>query len=91
LDSGGEADPPLVQRGRAVYQSTCAACHNPDPHKPGSVGPEIWGSSRELIEARVMRTEYPPGYTPKRSTKLMTSFPQLKDDLGALTAFLNWK
>ena len=32
----------------------------------GSVGPAVAGASRELIEAKVLRGEYPPGYTPKR-------------------------
>ena len=52
-------------RGRAIYLSNCAACHNPDPSKDGSVGPAIKGASRELIEARLMRASYPPGYKPK--------------------------
>jgi mono/diheme cytochrome c family protein len=80
---------PLVQKGKAVYQGNCIACHNADPRKPGSLGPEIFGSSKELIEARVMRAEYPPGYKPKRTTKAMAPLPQLKGELDALHAYLN--
>jgi mono/diheme cytochrome c family protein len=79
----------LVSRGRVVYQSNCIACHNTDPRKPGSLGPEVWGSSLELVESRVMRAEYPAGVTPKRQTHLMVAIPQLKSDVPALHAFLN--
>lgn len=79
----------LVARGRAVYASNCTACHNPDPRKPGNVGPEVFGSSRELVEARVLRAEYPPGYKPRRETHVMPALPQMKGDVDALAAFLN--
>jgi mono/diheme cytochrome c family protein len=75
-------------RGRQVYLSSCITCHNPDPTKPGSQGPEIAGSSRELIEARVLRAAYPPGYTPKRHTKAMIALPHLAAKIDDLTAFL---
>jgi mono/diheme cytochrome c family protein len=79
----------LVNRGRAIYQTQCTACHHSDPHKPGSLGPDVWGSSRELLEARIVRGEYPKGYTPKRSTHIMVALPHLKGELDALTAYLN--
>ncbi len=79
----------LVARGKVVYVTNCSACHNPDPKKAGNLGPEIYGSTRELLEARVLRVEYPHGYTPKRTTKLMVALPQLKNDIDALAAFLN--
>jgi mono/diheme cytochrome c family protein len=88
--SGGPSNA-LVDRGRVVYQSNCIACHNTDPKKPGTLGPEIWGSPLELVEARVMRAEYPPGYTPKRQTHQMVAIPQLKTDIPALHAYLNAK
>jgi mono/diheme cytochrome c family protein len=80
---------PLAARGKTVYMSNCIACHNSDPSKDGSLGPALKGSSKELIEARVMRAEYPAGYTPKRNTKVMVALPQLKAELDALHAFLN--
>ena len=81
----------LVARGRVVYQTNCIACHNTNPHKPGTLGPEIFGSALDLVEARVMRGQYPPGYTPKRQTHQMVPIPQLKADIPALHAFLNAK
>jgi mono/diheme cytochrome c family protein len=78
----------LVRQGKTVYSSNCTACHNADPAKDGPLGPAIFGSSKELIEARVLRAEYPAGYTPKRKTKVMVALPQLKGDLDSLAAFL---
>lgn len=81
-------EPTLAERGRRVYSQNCAICHNLDPTLPGPVGPEIAGSSAALIEARVMRAEYPPGYTPKRDTRQMVAMPFLEEDLPALEAYL---
>jgi len=82
------AKDPDWERGRAVYVANCVACHNPDPSKDGPIGPAIKGSSRELIESRVLRTEYPAGYKPKRNTKLMPTFPFLKGEVPYLAAYL---
>jgi mono/diheme cytochrome c family protein len=83
--TAGDGDP---NRGRAIYLSNCAACHSNDPSKDGPLGPAIKGSSRELIEARVLRASYPPGYTPKRKTTMMPAQPDLKPAIPDLAAFL---
>jgi len=78
-----------VSRGRLIYETNCAACHNADPTQPGVLGPPIEGSSRILITDRVTSASYPPGYTPKRATHLMQRLPWLKPrDVDDLTAFL---
>ena len=77
-----------VARGRQVYLANCVVCHNPDPREPGPQGPEVAGSSRELIEARVVHASYPPGYTPKRTTKAMVALPHLQSRIDDLAAFL---
>ena len=79
----------LSSRGKSVYMASCIACHNTNPKIPGNVGPEIWGSTLELLEARILRAEYPSGYKPKRGTKAMASLPHLKNEIAALHAFLN--
>jgi mono/diheme cytochrome c family protein len=76
------------QRGRAVFVANCVACHNNDPSKDGPIGPAIKGSPKELIEARVLRSAYPPNYKPKRNTKVMPSFPFLKSEVPYLAAYL---
>lgn len=77
-----------VERGRRAYLANCIACHNIDPAKEGTLGPDIAGSSLALVEARVMRAQYPPGYTPKRGSSLMPAQPFLKNDMPDLAAYL---
>jgi mono/diheme cytochrome c family protein len=77
-----------AEQGRIVYMTNCVLCHNADPNLPGSQGPPIAGSSRELIEDRVLYLKYPPGYKPKRTTHAMRAMPQLKNQIGNLAAFL---
>ena len=78
-----------VKRGRAVFLANCVACHNNDPSRDGPIGPAIKGSSRELLLARVLSSDYPPNYRPKRPTKIMPQFPFLKDEIPNLAAYLN--
>ena len=80
---------PEAERGRQVYLSQCTACHAFDPAQPGAVGPEVRGASRALLEAKMLRGTYPPGYKPKRPTAVMPPQPQLAPDVDALAAFLN--
>lgn len=82
------AKDPDWQRGRAIYIANCVACHNNDPSKDGPIGPANKGSSKELLEARVLSTAYPPGYKPKRPTQIMPQFPFLKDEIPYLAAYL---
>ena len=56
---------------------------------PGALGPDVWGSSRALLEARVILGGYPPGYKPKRPSHVMKPLPQLGRELDALTEYLN--
>jgi mono/diheme cytochrome c family protein len=79
---------PLPDHGKRVYLTTCIACHNQDPNKNGDIGPALAGSSAELLRARLLEGGYPPGYKPKRVTRVMTAFPYLKDDVEALAAYL---
>ncbi|HBF13159.1 MAG TPA: hypothetical protein DDW49_07215 [Deltaproteobacteria bacterium] len=78
----------LVAQGRAIYTTQCTICHHPDPTKDGPVGPAISGSSKELVEARLLHQSYPPGYQPKRPTHVMPAFPYLQKDIEALVLFL---
>lgn len=79
---------PAAERGRQVFLAQCIACHNVDPSRPGAVGPEVRGASRELLEAKIVRGTYPPGYTPKRTTRVMPVQPGLAPDIPDFAAFL---
>jgi mono/diheme cytochrome c family protein len=85
---------PLAQRGHEVYRMVCQVCHNANPRLDGTggstPGPAIADASLELLQARVLRNEYPAGYKPKRDTRNMTAFPYLEPELPALAAFLEW-
>lgn len=80
---------PQAERGKQIYQSTCIACHNTDPKMAGAIGPDVQGSSLELLKARILKAEYPPGYKPKRATKAMVPIPQTEKDIEAIHAYLN--
>jgi mono/diheme cytochrome c family protein len=89
--SQGEAGDPaaaLAQRGEQVFQTNCTACHARDPRRDGPVGPPVAGASLELLQAKVLRNEYPPGYTPKRDTQAMIPLAHLEPELPALAAYL---
>lgn len=77
-----------VARGRQVYLARCAECHASDPARDGPVGPAVKGSPRELLEARLLRGTYPPGYAPKRNTAVMQPTPGLAGSIPDLEAFL---
>jgi mono/diheme cytochrome c family protein len=99
-ESGGSTRPPaakpkptpepedIVAKGRQSYLSNCIACHNPDPKLDGALGPGVAGASLPLLEARVMRAEYPEGYKPKRDTRSMVAMPFLEKQIPALAAYL---
>jgi mono/diheme cytochrome c family protein len=85
---GQESLSPSAARGRQVYLAQCIACHAMDPAKPGPVGPPVKGASRELLEVKVLKGAYPPGYKPKRPTAIMPPQPQIAPDIDALADFL---
>ena len=76
------------ERGRQVYLSQCSACHATDPSQHGPVAPPIKGSSRELLEAKVLRGTYPEGYRPKRPTAVMPPQTHVAGDIPALAEYL---
>lgn len=82
----GQAGDP--DRGRRLYIANCTACHAMDPAKEGALGPAVKGSSKELLQARVVDGTYPPGYTPKKPTDLMKPLPQMADGIDDLAAYL---
>jgi mono/diheme cytochrome c family protein len=79
---------PEAERCRHVYVANCTSCHSIDPAQNGPLGPAVKGSSRELLEARVLRGVYPPGYTPKRPSAIMQPMPHLAGSLDDLAAYL---
>jgi len=83
-----ESGDPAVARGEKIYRNICVVCHNADPNQPGPLGPANAGASRELLEAKLLRGEYPAGYTPQRNTQQMPRFEFLEPNLDDIAAFL---
>ena len=75
-------------KGQQIWLGQCVACHNPDPSKDGPIGPAVKGASKDLLEARVVHGAYPPGYKPKRETKVMPPRPDLVASIPDLAAYL---
>jgi mono/diheme cytochrome c family protein len=87
--SDGAPRSPSAERGRQVYVAQCGACHHPsDPARPGALAPEIAGVPRAVLEAKILRGDYPDGYRPKRPTRIMPPMPALGPELGPLADFL---
>ncbi len=84
----GSALSPEAERGRQVYVAQCTSCHSSDPTQNGPLGPAVKGASRQLLEARLLRGAYPPGYTPKRPSAIMQPMPHLAGSLDDLAAYL---
>lgn len=80
---------PAVNKGRVLYSLHCSSCHHPNPAVDGTLGPPIKGASLDLLKARIIHGTYPPGYTPKRATKIMQRLPLTEEDVGKLHAFLS--
>ncbi len=88
---GGEADSsedPAVARGELIYRNICVVCHNADPNQDGILGPAIAQATRSVLEAKVLRGEYPEGYTPARDTRQMPPFEYLEPNIDDIEAFL---
>ncbi|HEY7362877.1 MAG TPA: cytochrome c [Methylomirabilota bacterium] len=77
-----------AERGRQVYFTQCTTCHATDPAQAGPLGPPVKGAPRELLEAKVLRGAYPPGYQPKRPTAVMPPQPGLAPDIPGLAEYL---
>lgn len=74
--------------GKLLYELNCIKCHNKDPRKPGPIGPDIAGSSLELITMKVKKLGYPKGYVPKRKTKIMPKIYIRTDQIKSIYLYL---
>ena len=78
-----------IEKGRRVYFANCVSCHNSNPKKPGSIGPEVYGLSIDVLTQKIVSGNYPENYKPKRTSKIMPSMPHLKKEISNLHAFIN--
>ena len=78
-----------IEKGKMVYFANCVSCHNNNPKKPGSIGPEVYGVSIDVLTQKTVSGKYPENYRPKRTSKIMPSMPHLNKDISHLHAFIN--
>ena len=78
-----------IEKGRMVYFANCVSCHNNNPKKPGSIGPEVYGASIDVLTQKIVSGKYPENYKPKRTSKIMPLMPHLKKEISNLHAFIN--
>ena len=78
-----------IEKGRMVYFANCVSCHNNNPKKPGSIGPEVYGASIDVLAQKIVFGKYPENYRPKRTSKIMPLMPHLKKEISNLHAFIN--
>ena len=78
-----------IEKGRMVYFANCVSCHNNNPKKPGSIGPEVYGASIDVLAQKIVFGKYPEDYKPKRTSKIMPLMPHLNKEILNLHAFIN--
>ena len=78
-----------IEKGRTVYFANCVSCHNSNPKKPGSIGPEINGVPIDVLTKKIISGTYPDNYKPKRTSKIMPLMPHLNNEISNLHAFIN--
>ena len=78
-----------IKKGRMVYFANCVSCHNNNPKKSGSIGPEVYGVSIDVLTQKIVSGKYPENYRPKRPSKIMQSMPHLNKEISNLHAFIN--
>jgi len=78
-----------IEKGRMVYFANCVSCHNNNPKKPGSIGPEVYGASIDVLAQKIVFGKYPENYSPKRTSKIMPLMPHLKKEISNLHTFIN--
>jgi mono/diheme cytochrome c family protein len=87
-----KVDQATLDKGKRLYLSNCIQCHNKDPNLKGSLGPELVDAPLEIVYAKVMTGVYPaklpPGFVPKRSSKVMRKIPKLEKDIPAIHAWI---
>lgn len=80
--------PAVSNKGETLYKAKCLSCHNANPTQAGALGPEIAGSSYELIKQKTQNRTYPQGYVPKRKTNIMPKIPLSNEGILGLEEYL---
>lgn len=74
--------------GKRLYITKCAGCHNLNPNKNGSVGPDLVTTPLDAFRVKVLQGKYPSGYAPKRRTKAMQKFQGLTNSVDLIYNYI---
>lgn len=77
-----------IQEGKRVYIINCVRCHNSNPNKPGTIGPDLVTTPLEVLRTKVPTGKYPSGYAPKRRTRVMPKFPHLTNKVDQVYKYI---
>jgi mono/diheme cytochrome c family protein len=77
-----------ILKGKRLYVLHCINCHNGNPTKPGSIGPDLYTTPENVFRTKVPTGIYPSGYSPKRRTKVMPKFPNLTKDVDLIYTYI---
>lgn len=77
------------EKGKAIYTAKCISCHNANPAKKGSVGPDIADANLSLLILKTQHRKYPAGYKPKRKTNMMPKIPLKEKQLMDLYEYIS--
>lgn len=77
-----------IQEGKRVYILNCVRCHNSNPNKPGTIGPDLVTTPLEVFRTKVPHGTYPLGYVTKRRTKIMPRFLHLTNRVDQVYKYI---
>jgi mono/diheme cytochrome c family protein len=81
-------DQTLILEGKKIYLQNCVRCHNTNPHKAGSIGPDLYSTPEEVFHTKVPNGKYPKGYTPKRKSRVMPRFKHLTERVDLIYSYI---
>lgn len=77
-----------ADEGEVIYKTVCSKCHNINPTKPGSIGPELFTTPKEVFKTKVITGTYPASYKPKRKTRIMPRFKNLTNKIDSIYNYI---
>lgn len=77
-----------ADEGQIIYKTVCSKCHNVNPTKQGSIGPELFTTPKEVFKTKVITGTYPTSYTPKRKTRIMPKFKNLTNKIDSIYKYI---
>lgn len=75
-------------KANPLYTKNCIRCHNANPKKAGSIGPELFTTPENVFHGKITQGIYPVGYKPKRRTKIMPKFNFSEEQTKSISDYI---